>query len=363
MKKIILSTALMISAVVGANAQKAIETSKAFDNVYVGVNVGATTPLELNNVFPLNPQVSVRVGKNITPVFGLAVEGSALFGEYNYGQGIDWFSKTAVKGTNVSLLSTFNLMNAIGVYKGEPRVFEVSTVVGLGWLHYFNSSANSLNDLSAKTGVNFAFNLGSDKAWQVYVEPTVFWNLTQGQAVAPKFDIRHGQLGLFVGVNYKFKTSNGTHNFKVYDISDFNDQINKLRAENSDLASKNAELVNTVAKKDGEITVYKNELAGLRNENATLRSNVKWVVEFEQNSSVLTPRAKEELNKIDTKTAVRVVASASPEGTVEYNEKLSQARADAVAEYLRSRGVVVETADGLGVVDNNSNRISKVTLK
>ena len=40
-------------------------------------------------------------------------------------------------------------------------------------------------------------------------------DLTHGPGDAVQFGKQAAQLGLFVGLNYKFKTSNGTHNFKV----------------------------------------------------------------------------------------------------------------------------------------------------
>ena len=49
MKKILFMFALLISAVVGVNAQTAYEASKVFDNVSVGVTGGISSPLNFNN--------------------------------------------------------------------------------------------------------------------------------------------------------------------------------------------------------------------------------------------------------------------------------------------------------------------------
>jgi outer membrane protein OmpA-like peptidoglycan-associated protein len=55
--------------------------------------------------------------------------------------------------------------------------------------------------------------------------------------------------------------------------------------------------------------------------------------------------------------------TASPEGNPELNQRLSQARADAVADYLRERGVIIDEAEGKGVQGTTSNRLAIVYVK
>lgn len=352
MKKFILMLTLIFSVVLSSNAQ--VVGNKALDNMYVGVNVGATTPLDFNKMFPVNPMASVRVGKNITPVFGLAVEGSALFGRYNYGNGFDsWPSNTFVKGTNVALLGTFNFNNAFAGYNGTPRPFEVSAVAGLGWLHYFSSQddINAVNDMSAKAGLNLAFNLGKEKAWQVYAEPMVLWNLTEGQMVAPKFNKYHAQLGLQIGVNYKFMTSNGTHNFvkvRAYDQAEV-DALNKQIAN----------LKNQLANKKNVVPPTPGPKPGAFVKKTVGQANV-W---FAYGKAELTDAAKAELDKIAKGTKVAVNGYCSPEGSKEFNQTLSEARANAVADYLKARGVEVTEVAGKGIASADLNRVVIVTVK
>jgi outer membrane protein OmpA-like peptidoglycan-associated protein len=82
------------------------------------------------------------------------------------------------------------------------------------------------------------------------------------------------------------------------------------------------------------------------------------VVTFPQNSYELTKDAMEILDNVSGN--VNIYAYASPEGSKEYNLELSQKRADAVAEYLKAKGVTVESAKGMGVVGIASNRIAIV---
>ena len=58
-----------------------------------------------------------------------------------------------------------------------------------------------------------------------------------------------------------------------------------------------------------------------------------------------------------------IMGTASPEGDPELNQRLSQARANAVADYLRDRGVVVDEAVGKGVQGTTSNRLAIVYVK
>ena len=171
MKKLLLMFAL-IMGVVSANAQIAIEKSNALDNISLGVTAGVTTPLDFNSVFPLNTVVGLKAQKDFTPVIGVQIEGLAIFNDNHFGD-----LKTAFKATNVGLNGVINLSNAFWGYKGSPRTFEVSAVGGIGWLHEFDSKDNSL---TAKTGLDLAFNLGKAKAVSIVVSPGVYWNLNRG---------------------------------------------------------------------------------------------------------------------------------------------------------------------------------------
>ncbi len=340
MKKIIFILIAAFVSVISVNAQTAIQTSKLLDNTYIGIQGGVNTPLSFNQMFPLNEYAGIRVGKNFTPMLGLNVDAGVTFEDHINGHTnafVNHFnSPTFVKGINVGLNGTINLMNLFAGYKGTPRVFEVSTVTGLGWGHLLNVD-NDNDELTAKTGADFTLNLGKKKAWQVYVEPAVVWNLTNSKFDEIHFNKDHAYLQLLIGINYKFKTSNGTHNFKVYNIGAMNDEINSLRAE--------------LAKKPNEvIKVVTNTI-----------DNREFVIFFAQNSYELTPAAKDVLNNISG--TVDVTGFASPEGTSEYNLNLSEKRANAVTNYLRNNGVTVDNVTGLGVQGKATNRVVIVNKK
>lgn len=86
-----------------------------------------------------------------------------------------------------------------------------------------------------------------------------------------------------------------------------------------------------------------------------------YVVTFQQGSAEIENKA--ELDGIKAGSTVDVIAYASPEGTVEGNQELSQRRADAVAKYLQSKSVNVSRTVAKGADTQHANRIAIVTVK
>ncbi len=381
MKKLVLMLAAA-SMAASVSAQTVAE-SKTFDNIYVGINGGVATKTTGHKwLSDLDPNAGIRVGRYFTPVFGLAVEGNAYFSNKPWGS-----TGTVVRATNVSLLGTVNLSNWFGGYKGEPRVFEVSALYGLGWAHLFTNdkafkelTSGQRNRMTSKAALDLAFNFGSEKQWQVYVEPSInFAFLGQStkktarikntvppttelvdyttdysykagsNAGQPAYNINNSFVQLNAGVVYKFKNSNGTHNFTIVtprdqaEIDALNAQINELRNRKPEVITK--EVVKEVPTVK-EFTV----------------SDLVFVT-FAQGKYALTNDAKSALNNIKEGSHVQVVGTASPEGSKEINDRLSQARADVVANYLKARGVNVDEATGKGVQGTTSNRLAVVYVK
>ena len=343
MKKFIFSLLMAFMAVIGMNAQTAVQTSKVLDNTYVGITVGVTTPLDFNSVFPLNTVAGVKIGKEFTPVLGFEVEGVGIFNDNH------WYGpKTFVKATNVGLNGIVNLSNLFAGYNGTPRTVEFKTNTGIGWLHVWDNPSNAL---TAKTGADVQFNFGKTKAHSLVVTPAVYWNLNKYGKI--KFDKRGAQLGVAVSYIYHFNTSNGTRHFKTYDVGAMLSEIDRL---NGELAKKPTEVVREVVK---TVSVpATNAVASAKNDVVN-----PYVVSFAQGSYVLTDAAKTVLDGIASGITVNIDATASPEGTEAFNLELSKNRANAVAEYLKSRGVNVESANGLGVTGDDSQRVARVVFK
>lgn len=356
-----------------ANAQIATENAKLFDNTYVGVEVGATTPLNFNSVFPVNPTAGIKFGKELTPVFGLEAEGFAVFGDnvYRYGRNgsipttgafnihKNGSVNTFVKATNVGINGVINWTNLLFGYQGTPRFFELKTNTGLGWLHYFGdytpafplggyTVAGKQNVFTAKTAVDLAFNLGNKKAHTITVSPGIYWGLNEVGNI--KFNKNYAQFGIMVGYTYHFKTSNGTHAFKTYDVGAMIGEIDRLNSE--------------LAKKPTEVTKYVDRV--VNNYNGPVTNNVANVTDvyvfFAFDNAELDNRAKAELDKLGQNGVYDIVAFASNEGGTEYNIDLSQRRANAVKAYLENRGCKINSAIGKGVAFGlTTGRVAVVT--
>ena len=343
MKKLFLMLALM-SAVMSANAQIATENSNALDNISVGVTAGVSTPLDFNSIFPLNTNVGLKIQKDFTPVFGLQAEGIAVLNDNHFSD-----IKTAVKATNVGLNGVLNLSNIFKGYKGTPRTFEVSTVTGLGWLHTWNTIDNFL---TAKTGLDLALNLGKTKATSIVVTPAVYWNLNKIGDI--HFDKHNAQFAVNVSFIYHFKTSTGTRHFKTYDVGAMISEIDRLNGALAECESREPKVIEKIVEVPAQ-TTNTEETATVETTNGD-----KWIVSFANASAKLTNEAKFVLNQIGEDAIVDVTATASPSGTKAFNQKLSEKRAKAVADFLTSRGVKVNSAVGKGV-DPVSGRSAVVT--
>ncbi|MFC2622216.1 MAG: OmpA family protein, partial [Prevotella denticola] len=237
MKKFLIALSMLAMGITSTQAQVAYEKAKPFDNVYLGAEAGIAGPLNFKHFAPLNTALGLKVGKLFSPVYGVNFEGLAFLGDNRWQTGSLGFSNshTVVRAINLGLNGTINFTNLFGEYTPDRR-FEVGAEFGIGyWITYGDKhiiQTDNLGDdteLTAKTGFTFAYNLGKDRAWQLYAEPAIIWNLTHGPGDAIQFGKQAAQLGLFVGVNYKFKTSNGTHNFKIWNVGELNDEINSLR--------------------------------------------------------------------------------------------------------------------------------------
>ena len=372
MKKLFLVFAAAFLATT-VSAQTVVE-SKTFDNFYIGLNGGLATKTTHNRWMKnLNSNVGLRLGRYFTPVFGLALESNLYFSNRPYGKTNTFPESTGtfVRGMNTSLLGTVNMTNWFNGYPGEPRDFEVIALYGIGWGHSFTNKDTYLTDylypgtpvsiipyevareyryrkdnLSSKLAVDFAFNFGDWKEWQLYVEPAMIWALNGNGYQKVQYNINKSTFQLNCGIVYKFCNSTGSHNFKIADrqneIDELNAEINRLRKE--------------LGQKPTEVVKEKTNTREVRVDNL-------YVVTFAQGSSELTAEAKYALNGIREGSHVQIVGTASPEGGAEWNQQLSQARADVVANYLKSRAVVVDEAVGRGVQGTTSNRLAVVFVK
>ena len=359
MKKLVLLFAAAAMAV-SVSAQTVTE-SKTFDNFYIGINGGAqvktTNEAWMKN---LNSNAGLRIGRWFTPVFGLAAESNVYFNDH-----CSHFmpqSKTIARYMNTSLIATVNFSNWFAGYKGEPRTFEFVPVFGFGWGHTFGTEEN-FNVLTSKAGIDFTFNLGSKKAWQIYVEPSMNWALNGYGYEGVAYDINKSAFQLNAGIVYKFKNSNGSHNFTIAQLRDqseidgLNSQINNLR---NDLNDKDSQL----SAKDKQIKDLQNALDECNKKPKYVKpataTNLQPTVLFQQGkfnvekSQMPNIELISQYMKNHPEANIEIKGYASPEGPKELNQKLSEKRAEAVKKVLVKKYKIAAsrlTTKGMGATD------------
>lgn len=381
MKKTLFVLLMALLSLQSAYSQQALEDSKISDNWYVGLKGGLSSKITHNNNFfgSLNPSVGIRVGRYWTPVAGWAVEGDLFFRD----KGFEFSQTKRLKGFNLNLLGTLNLSNWFGGYLGQPRFFEVAALGGLGWKHVSDPVERRMNGLVSKFGIDFLLNVGKARAWQFYVEPAISYDLTLNHRC--NYDLNTAAIQLFVGVNYKFGNSNGTHNFKIAslrdqtEIDDLNTFVNELKGE---LVAKDKRLAQSIRM----IATLEDSLEAAKNIKPTVVNNVTRVVKV--NNNVLQPtvifgQGKSSVDaaqmasvamiakymKNHPESQILIKGYASPEGNPELNQKLSEARAASVKNALVNRyGIAASrlTTQGMGATDElfdeiDFNRVATFT--
>ena len=338
MKKMILLSVFALGALsINAQTEAVLRGGDFWDNWYMGGRMGGTMNMSGTGFFKsARPAFGLAVGKQWTPIFATEIQGLGYVNTSN--------SRTMFDASDVSLLGTMNLMNLFAGYEGIPRTFELETLAGIGWLHHYMNGVEDTNDLSARVGLNLNFNLGESKAWTFSLRPAVAFNLT-GQFPEKKvnFDKDDARFEVLAGLTYHFSGGNGEHFFTMVPVADplvvsaINEEVNDLREL---VAAKDIELVGLA----DELLVVQEQLNESRSKTAVAAGDtmslVETVVAFRFNKALVETSQMPSIERVaaflnqNQNVNVTVNGYASPEGTEEYNLKLSQRRADAVKSIL-----------------------------
>lgn len=314
--------ALLIFSVAFAKAENpALKQDKFTDETFVGITIGWDSDLHKGDWVGMNS--GLRIGKWFTPQVGTEIEGTAQFREY--------YKRFLYHRVGVNVLVNLNYLNG---YKGIRNDVEFVPFVGVGWQRNYDVIANNMY---TKMGMQFNFNLS--KSWQFNVIPSVAYVLTPEL----QYNVHKMDFGIVLGATYNFKNSHGTHFFKVCDykysqaeMDSVNSKVNQLLKENNRLitefreraqAREKVKVINNIIKAKEIIT--KPIFATIGFEKAS--SNILPV--YDLNIKTIAECIKE------SKGTFTIIGFASEEGNAEYNLKLSQERAQSVADALIKYGV------------------------
>ena len=376
MKKFMISLALAsfamfstaqetVSEVVVPTKSHSVVTNSFGSNWFIGVNGGVNL---YNGVYMgggesifkhLSPALDVFVGKWHTPGFGWRVAYRGL----NIQTYERWDHAAFM---NYHFDAMFDLCNLIGGYK-QDRVWSVIPYLGVGYAcrHGFdwNDNANSMTSgtwtgtLSANYGILQTWNVA--KRWAINLElaGAFFRNGFSGKAGWSGHDM---MFTATAGVTFRLGKTGWDNAPDVEALQGiYAGMIDGLQGQLNDALEANKN-------KQNQIRTLENTNKALTDELNTAKEvkvlNVSESIFFEFGKSNIASK-KEMLNiKAYAEAAkaagakLTVVAFADVVGASEYNVKLSQKRAEAVAKVLREAGAEVETVVGYGESEEYKER-------
>lgn len=376
MKKTVILSILALGAM-SASAQD-MQTPKFFDNWSVGVNGGVTTPMKGQAFFgSMRGLAGINIEKQITPVLGMGVEGQ--FGVNTSSWKNRYHSSTAFDNSYVGAYATVDLFNLFGGYPCQLRPFTIQAVAGAGWIHYYQNGPGDYNDFGTKLGLNFNFNVSDHLT--IGIKPAIIYDMTAGAAKqsSSSYNINKASFNLMAGLTYRF----GGYKFACVvpynqdEVNALNGQINDLRAS---MDASNAETQNwenkakALAQQLQECQnrpVQKEVVKEVTNNLNSVRyifyriGSSKITVDQQPNVEMVAQYLK---NHKDATVTIR--GYASPDGSLEFNIKLAQARAESVKNELIKRYKIDPSridaqGEGIGNMfsEESWNRVSICILK
>ena len=234
------------------SSNKILNESKFFDNWFVTGQVGTLynwgSKGEHGSFWNhLRPSFALSVGKWFSPMVGARAQGvysinrSATESSKSYH-----YNAMGVYGDGL-----FNFTNIFGGYK-ESRFFNLIGFVGMGWEHTTNYSKRSWNTdeslynrkncdlLAIHLGAIARFRLSKCLDLDVEVAHSLLDDSYDGQETNNRWD---GHLNILLGLNYRFKNHDGSHQFTYARFNEakaqkVNEEINRLRQQTDEIKAR-----------------------------------------------------------------------------------------------------------------------------
>jgi outer membrane protein OmpA-like peptidoglycan-associated protein len=382
MKKFFLTVAICAVAAASVNAQVVkgaeaqtlrgpYETNRLFDNVFIGAAGGvnlyqAENDHEIDFTKRLAPAVQGYIGKWITPsvgirlgYYGIQAKGfNAVPNPYNENPAVAGNQKMNQNYVRGDLM--WNISNAIGGYRAD-RFIDFAPYLGAGVM--WNRTNKKIlgkyhrdTELGVTAGIYTMFRLA--KALDLTLDVNQSF-VNQRYDADVRASRKEFIASAALGLAYQFKNREFSRAHAPVDVTPYNNKIkdlNKLLQDANDLNKKLAADLEAEKKKDkGGQTIY------VPGETKVVPS--PFAVYFPLGKSTLTDAQKNSI-KYFVETAMKsnsdrtfeiVGAADSATGSAKTNEKLGQARLDAVLGIIKACGGNYKIADkNLGGTDEFS---------
>ena len=365
-----------VSEVVVPTKEHSVVTNSFGSNWFVSANLGAslyhgttmTLTEESENIFNHAAfALDLYFGKWHTPGFGWRAGYSGLkmksFDKKTKKD--DWES---VAYMHYHFDAMFNLCNLIGGYKAD-RVWNVIPYAGLGWaargmsekngdsVNSFGKGNSWSGSLAVNAGILQNFRLSNRWAFNVEIGATILRN---GFSAKPGMVGHDAMWRATAGLTYNIGRVGWDNAPDVEALQGiYAGMIDDLQNELDDALAANEE-------KQAQIKDLENEKAALESEMSQMSKvkpiNVSESIFFNLGSAQIVSK-KEVLNiqayaeaAVAVGAKLAVVGYADVTGSTEYNLKLSQQRAEAVAEILRASGAEVAVVSGNGETEEYRDR-------
>ena len=405
MKKLFLLAvaAITLSA---ASAQVTVQGNKFYDNISVTLKGGIVSPFQHYAFWKAARGVGgLELRKQITPVWGLGVEGGGPINTSSWTKGYGehtsvWgpHSSTIIDHQLVGAFGTVSLSNLLLGYPGMPRTLDVEAVVGAGWWHAYKTGEvvgpdDEMTDFAdknswyTKAGVNLNWNIGEAKAWTLSLKPAVVWYMGRGATQQTNvFNANTAAVEIEAGITYHFKNHTGAHymtlcpmQYTQADLDAINAQVNDLRSQlSSARADADAERARAARLQQELDECNKREPKVVTQTNVIDNSieNLETNVYFEIGKSVVSTAQMPNVERVaiflkNHPDATCIIKGyASKDGPEDLNIRLANARAKAVYDLLTGKYKIKGSRiqyEGNGISEMFSepewNRVSICTIQ
>lgn len=375
-KKLFVTVAVCVVAFANANAQVIkgaeaqtirgpYETNRLFDNVFIGVAGGVNyyqgeQDLHLSFKDRFAPAIQGYIGKWITPSFGirLGYYGNKTYGFYHndkaatpeppawsgnpYVDKADIYDWGYKQKFNIHYLRgdlMWNLSNAIGGYRAD-RFWDFAPYLGAGVAMATDPDNHNKNfELATTVGLYNMIRICSALDLTLDISQTVVNQRFDAEARGSRQEYF---ANIALGLAYQFRNREFSRAHAAVDVTPFTSKINDLNKALEDINAKNKKLQDDIdaekAKVGGQKVVYK--------DGEVKYTPAPFAVYFPLGKSTLT---QDQVNSIkyfvntsmaSNKDRVFEIdgAADSATGSAKTNERLGQARLDAVLNVIKACG-------------------------